>query len=222
MRRAAELAGSAVGAAAKSEAFQTALNEAKGKTAKFGVQFGDWFEKNFNRIEKTVNERERELKQVEAGDSGQSQPEQKPPPKKAPTYQWGQGDGGPGKWGPPTTPRNSLGVAYQEQVTGAPAVTEYKVPLASRKSGFVDFDGYDPDRNVLIDAKDYNNWPPDDPPFLRDKAIDKILSEADDQVEAANGTPIEWHVPTDAKAVELTNIFKDNGVEGITVVTTPK
>lgn len=72
MKRAAELAGSAVGAAAKSEAFQTALNDAKGKTAKFGVQFGDWFEKNFNQIKNTVDQRERELKQVEAGDAGRA------------------------------------------------------------------------------------------------------------------------------------------------------
>jgi Restriction endonuclease fold toxin 5 len=140
----------------------------------------------------------------------------------SPSFVHGESDGGPGKWGPPSTPRNELGVEYQQQVTGAPPGTEYKVPSATRKSGYVDFDGYDPQRNVLVDAKDYSKWPPEEPEFLRERAVDDIVKQAGAQVRAANGTPIEWHVPTEAKADEIAGILMENNIRGIQVVATPK
>jgi len=79
MKRAFELGGKAAGTAIKSEAFQQALNEAKGKTAKFGTAFGDWFEKNFDRIKQTVDRRQQELKAVEDGDAGTTAQEQASP-----------------------------------------------------------------------------------------------------------------------------------------------
>jgi hypothetical protein len=107
-------------------------------------------------------------------------------------------------------------------VTGAPPGTEYKVPLSSRKSGVVDFDGYDPQRNVLLDAKEFNDWPVEDPPFLRDKGINDIVKEGQDQLAAADGTPVEWHVPTQAKADEISDILSSRGLDSIQVVVTPK
>jgi hypothetical protein len=146
----------------------------------------------------------------------------KPPRPEKPSYEHGQSDGGPGVWGPPSTPRTSAttqrGAAFQERITGAPPGTEYKVPLARRESGNVDFDGYDPARNTLLDAKDWNNWPPSKPPFLRDSAIDGILGEARDQIDAANGTPIEWHFSNAEKAAEVRDIFADHGITGIDVI----
>ncbi len=151
------------------------------------------------------------------------EPESKPPaPPLKPSYIHGQSDGGPGEWGPPSTPRNQLGTAYQQQVTGAPPGTEYKVPLDTRSSGYVDFDGYDPQRNVLLDAKDFSKWPPDGPPFLRDQAVKDIVKQAGDQLAAADGTPVEWHVPTQAKADELSGILSKQGLDDIQLVVTPK
>jgi hypothetical protein len=149
---------------------------------------------------------------------------QEAPPKlpRIRSYIHGQSDGGPGVWGKPTTPRNALGQDYQQLVTGAPPGTEYKVPLAARKSGCVDFDGYDPERNVLLEAKDLNDWPVQRPEFLREKAINKLADEAKDQLAAAKGTPIEWHVPTEAKANEIQDILDDRGYSAIRVVVTPK
>lgn len=86
----------------------------------------------------------------------------------------------------------------------------------------MDFDGYDPERNVLLDAKDFNDWPPQGPEFLRRKAIDQLTAGAQDQLAAAKGTPIEWHVPTEAKANEIQDILNDGGYGAITVVVTPK
>ncbi|MCC6539465.1 MAG: hypothetical protein IT162_18075 [Bryobacterales bacterium] len=157
----------------------------------------------------------------------EAKPEADPPPAaaatpKKPSFAPGQSDGGPGKWGPPETGRNALGVDYQKQITGAPPGTEYKVPLSTRKGGVVDFDGFDPNRGVLLDAKDFNKWPPDSPPFLRNKAIDDLAKEAQDQLRAAQGTPIEWHVSTAQKAQEVADILADRGLDGIRVIHTPK
>ncbi|MBL9136515.1 MAG: hypothetical protein JNK85_11630, partial [Verrucomicrobiales bacterium] len=140
------------------------------------------------------------------------------PNPKSCSYRHGESDGGPGIWGEPTTPRTDRGADFQAGVTGAPPGTEYKVPLPSRASGYVDFDGYDPVRRVLLDSKDFKKWPPAEPRFLRDKAIADILTEARSQVAAARGVAIEWHVSTQAKAQELRTILQQAGIRGITVV----
>ena len=165
----------------------------------------------------------------EALEGKPAEPEEPTPRPDKPSFKHGESDGGPGQWGDPTTPRTSKtaqrGSAYQQKVTGAPPGTEYKVPLKARKSGYVDFDGYDPPRNTLLDAKDFTDWPPPSPPKpagLRDIAIRDILKEARAQVAAAKGTPIEWHAPTPEKVVELADILADGGVSGIDVVETPR
>ncbi len=233
LKRVGEYTGKKIAA---NEALPRALNEVtqKIRASKLGTTTADWFRDHFEQIRTRLEERWRAREKKPGEDSSQDQSstpaesnpgkkssENAPSPKK-PSFVPGQSDGGPGQWGPPSTPRTSAGAAYQEQVTGAPPGTEYKVPLARRASGNVDFDGYDPERNVLLDAKDYNNWPPEGPPKLRQMAINKLLKEAKDQVNAADGTPIEWHVPTEAKASELSDIFDNEGIEGIQVVTTPK
>jgi len=179
-------------------------------------------------VEKSTDSAQVPKKSVQPEGSDIKTETPKPEPA-GPSFKHGQSDGGPGVWGKPTTPRSSAttqrSAAYQQKVTGAPPGTEYKVPLKSRKSGYVDFDGYDPKRNTLLDAKDYTDWPPPSPPkpaFLRQEAIKGIVKEARAQVAAANGTPIEWHVPTEAKAEELTDILADNDIVGIRVVETPK
>jgi hypothetical protein len=146
-------------------------------------------------------------------------------------FRHGASDGGPGVWGAPPTGRNQLGVDYQRQISGAPSGTEYLVPLASRKTGVVAFDGYDASRKVLLDSKDFGKWPPSGPPFLRQQAIDKIGAEARDQLAAAKGTAVEWHFSDAKKANEVLDILQDLGIKAtnkgptsgaINVVVTPK
>jgi hypothetical protein len=76
-----------------------------------------------------------------------------------PTYKLGASDGGPGRW--EWAPVRPQGSPYQQQVTGAPAGTEYAVP-APTPSGKVLFDGYN---GALLDAKDWEKWPPADTHF---------------------------------------------------------
>ena len=128
-------------------------------------------------------------------------------------YEIGSSDGGPGVWTSEPTHRGS---EYQELVTGAPQGTDYTVEG-------VRFDGYDPERDVLIDAMDWTDWPSrDSNGVYHDFALDSVIDQAEAQVVAANGTAIEWHVPTPEKAEELREILEAAEITVITVVVTPK
>ena len=86
-------------------------------------------------------------------------------------------------------------------------------------SGRKAFDGYDPKRDVLLDAKDWDDWPID-----KKFAIDSVLDDAQNSSDVAKqaGRKLEWHVPTEAKKQQLDKIFDKNPDIEITVVVTPK
>ena len=86
-------------------------------------------------------------------------------------------------------------------------------------SGRKAFDGYDPKRDVLLDAKDWDDWPID-----KKFAIDSVLDDAQNSSDVAKqaGKKLEWHVPTEAKKQQLDEIFEDKPDIKITVVVTPK
>jgi len=146
--------------------------------------------------------------------TGEKMPER--PPLK-PTCEVGQSDGGPGKW--TQAPKRTQGIAYQERVTGAPRGIEYEVP-ANTPSGKILFDGYDPERKVLLDAKDWTKWPPLDEDF----AVRSVLSEARKQAAVSRAThmPVEWHLPSAEKANQLATLFDQEGIREVKVVLTPK
>ncbi|MGD1926180.1 MAG: Tox-REase-5 domain-containing protein [Paracoccaceae bacterium] len=137
---------------------------------------------------------------------------------RTPTYRHGASDGGPGKWG--ASNKGGRGADYQEQVTGAPRGTEYEVPFDGNASGTKWMDGYDPDRNVLIDAKDWENWPNDDFPMSRD-IVAGDLRQAQ-QIAEQTGSAVEWRVPTQAQADRLLDIADDLGLSDVDVVAVPK
>lgn len=141
-----------------------------------------------------------------------------PIPYKAPIspsgYKLGASDGGLGTW------RNigredNQNFQYEKQITGAPSNIEYQV-------NGINFDGYDPNRRVLIDAKNYsenNAIVKGGPQFL----INKELAQAKDQVIAAKGMKIEWHVANKKAADNLNDLFfKDETLSGkITAIFSP-
>ncbi|WP_170941755.1 Tox-REase-5 domain-containing protein [Cellvibrio mixtus] len=143
-------------------------------------------------------------------------------PKKKPTYQHGQSDGGPGTWQKETTPQK--GSEYQTQVTGAPKDTEYVVKTDRMTSGKKKFDGYDPETNTLIDAKDWEPGPKGWPPEGQDWASKNVakIAEKDAAIAKDVGSKLEYHVPTQEKANQLKEIFKSEGIKGVKVVVTPK
>jgi len=136
-------------------------------------------------------------------------------------YTHGRSDGGPGEWGTPkSTP--TRGVAYQEQVTGAPPRTEYKVKKRDSDE-YRDFDGYSADRDVLIDAKDNYDWAINDDGTFKDgiDMDDQWLKKASGQVADADGTPVEWVMSQEKSAAAAENLFEENGIP-VTVHHVPK
>lgn len=127
----------------------------------------------------------------------------------------GKTEGGPGTW--QLSPKRTGGEAYQEQITGVRRGIEYDVPFAGVKSGKVSFDGYDAARKVLLDAKDWKGYPPTDWDFWHKK----VVREAQHQVEAANGTPIEWHFPQRDALDAVKGVFDDKKIQGIKLILTP-
>jgi len=142
--------------------------------------------------------------------------------KKKPSYVIGQSDGGPGTWQKETTP--TKGSEYQEKVTGAPKDTEYVVETDRMKSGKKKFDGYDPETNTLIDAKDWEagskGWPPEGQKWASDRVAD--IAKKDAMIARDVGSNLEYHVPSLEKANQLKEIFKAERIKGINIVVTPK
>ncbi len=144
--------------------------------------------------------------------------------RKTPSYKAGNSDGGPGIWSKETTP--AKGADYQRKVTGAPKNTEYVVETSRMPSGRKKFDGYDPERNVLIDAKDYSDkWPVKNKngeyqPWSYDEVVDDAINQA--KIGKDVGAKVEWHVPTKEKASEIKMMLRNEGIDGIIVKATPK
>lgn len=133
-------------------------------------------------------------------------------PKSPSGYQLGASDGGNGQWVIRSRP-DSAAIRYQQQVTGAPRngtrVPEYEV-------NGVDFDGYDAERNVLIDAKHYTEVCPladCKPEGLKDAVTKKLVLDARRQIDAIKMSSdpearIEWHVVNNEMASKISEILQ--------------
>lgn len=135
------------------------------------------------------------------------------PARMPPSYKLGESDGGPGQW--EKAPPRPKGAGYQQEVTGAPEGVEYAVP-GRTPSGKVLFDGYKDGK--LLDAKDWTEWPPMNKDFWQKRVLDDAVK----QLEAAKGTPIEWHFPNGDKAKAVLELLKERNIEGIDVKVTRK
>jgi len=117
----------------------------------------------------------------------------------------GPGNGPKGSWGPARpggAPPGSRAALYQEQVTGHLSTEGYWV-------NGVEFDGYDAARNALLEAKGLryaNLLDPKNAGWSTTAKAD-LLSQADRQVKAAGGTPIEWHVAEQAALDRMRNFL---------------
>ena len=145
-----------------------------------------------------------------------------PPPKPPPmpplrpaAQVLGKTEGGPGVWA--ASPTRAKGADYQEQISGVVRGVEYDVPFAGVASGKVRFDGYDAQRKVLLDAKNWERFPPDNSDFWHKGT----LREAQAQIEAAKGMPIEWHFSTRESLQVVKLLFREQNISGIKLINTP-
>lgn len=131
-------------------------------------------------------------------------------PRSPSNFSIGATDGGPGAWSSITRPNNDA-YRYQELITGAPRGVEYNV-------NGVNFDGYDAQRDVLLDAK---HWTQECPlgdrcryEPLKQALANQLLDEAHRQIDAVRttGTLIEWRVVDEEMALRISSIL-DEGID---------
>jgi filamentous hemagglutinin len=104
--------------------------------------------------------------------------------------------------------------AYQEQITGEPAGSVYRV-------NGVKFDGFTD--GVLQEAKGpgYANFVENGEFQPWYDGAEKMVRQAVSQLAAANGTPITWSVAEESAVTAIDNLFAARGITGINVVYVP-
>lgn len=131
------------------------------------------------------------------------------PPRSPSNFAIGATDGGPGEWSSIPRPDTDA-YRYQERITGAPRGVEYNV-------NGVNFDGYDSQRDVLLDAK---HWTQECPlgdrcrsESLKQALADKLIAEARRQLDAVRNSTvsIEWRVVDEEMALRISSIL-DAGI----------
>ncbi|WNG45711.1 hypothetical protein F0U60_17560 [Archangium minus] len=127
-----------------------------------------------------------------------------------------QGNKGPGQWTPVKESMSRRAARYQQQISGR-SVDESYVVRNVRFDGFKD--------GVLLESKGlgYANKFTDklEPKLWFTKGARNMVEQAQRQFQAANGTPIRWHVAEAKVADAIRGLFRNNRVRGIEVVHTP-
>jgi hypothetical protein len=139
----------------------------------------------------------------------------------------GESEGGPGEWvGKSRGGGSEDSWRYQEQISGKTRGPDGKIP--EYEVNGVDFDGYRPDPNggpgTLLEAKGKNATKFMTHEKLKhvSKQAPHLVKQARHQVEAAQGTPIEWHVAGRGAAQDIEKLLDAKGLAGkIEVIWTP-
>ncbi|RKH87916.1 hypothetical protein D7Y21_17105 [Corallococcus sp. AB045] len=121
--------------------------------------------------------------------------------------------GGPGKWVQVNESMSDRARDYQAQVTGAPKGSAYRVKRGDEE---VDFDGYDLDENVLLDAKGpgYEQFFGMDLKAKRFfQGADALVEQARRQIEVAGGARVRWVVAEKKFADALRALFNRQNVK---------
>ncbi|WP_255442340.1 restriction endonuclease fold toxin 5 domain-containing protein [Corallococcus sp. Z5C101001] len=121
--------------------------------------------------------------------------------------------GGPGKWVQVNESMSERARAYQAQVTGAPRGSAYRVERGGEE---VDFDGFDPAENVLLEAKGpgYEKFLDEGAEFKRYFRGDQsLLEQARRQLRLARDTPVRWFVAEERFSVMLRKMFLQENVD---------
>ena len=84
--------------------------------------------------------------------------------------------------------------------------------------GDVLFDGFDAQRRVLLDAKDWQGYPPANTSFWKPGTI----KEARRQIKAAGSMPIEWHFSTQESFNAVQALFSKERISKVKLIFTPK
>ncbi|RKG70740.1 hypothetical protein D7V80_04035 [Corallococcus sp. CA054B] len=120
--------------------------------------------------------------------------------------------GGPGKWVQVNESMSDRARDYQAQVTGAPKGSAYRVKRGDEE---VDFDGFDPEEPVLLEAKGPGYEQFFDSDLMAKgffKNADALADQAQRQLRVAGGLRVRWVVAEEKFADALRLLFKDRRV----------
>ncbi len=129
-----------------------------------------------------------------------------------PSYEIGASDGGPGQWAEANENMKPEHAAYQQKATGAPQGRVYNVVNPKASTGVTSFDGYDPAKNALVDAKHWIDWPVD-----QEFSSASVIGQAQTQIDAAERTKIVWRIASPERALQVRAILKQGGFGSIKV-----
>jgi Flp pilus assembly pilin Flp len=124
----------------------------------------------------------------------------------------GSKDGGDGQWKTKKAvaywPSMERWMRYQEQVTNVKRGKEYAVkdPRTGRD---VDFDGWDSSRQTYIEAKFGYGKKVGEDGTLQKAQAEKFIEQAQRQLRAANGKPVEWNFSNKRVAEAAQKAFDD-------------
>jgi len=153
---------------------------------------------------------QQEVGQGGGAGGGGDKPSWKPPP------------GGPGKWVRATEYMESPARRYQSQITGAPEGWVYRVFYGPGPDDYVDFDGFV--NGVLREAKGpgyLDFFKKGGRPEEWFRGAQAMLKQAERQLKAANGVPVEWHFAEREVADAMRKAFNSKRLDEIKVVHSP-
>jgi hypothetical protein len=121
-----------------------------------------------------------------------------------------------GKWTNVSENMSDAAASFQKQVTGVDASKSFKL-------NGVKFDGVT-EGGVLLDAKSgMQNFVGKDGNFQKwFKGSDDLLDQANRQLKASDGAPIQWVFENKSVMEATQNSFKNNDIQGIELIHTPR
>ena len=121
-----------------------------------------------------------------------------------------------GKWTEVSENMSEAAASFQKQVTGVDVDKSFKL-------NDVKFDGVT-ENGILLDAKSgMENFIGKDGGFHKwFEGSDGLLDQANRQLRASEGAPIQWHFENRSVMEATHNLFKKNDVQGIELIHTPR
>ncbi len=128
---------------------------------------------------------------------------------------------GPGRWIEKTEHMPEESLRYQSQVAGAPPGWVYRIRTGPGPKDYVDFDGFK--NGLLLELKGTGYLKLLQKMYGKPwfTGMEEMIEQAQRQLKAARGTPIQWHFAEREVADLMRKLFKEKDLGRIKVVHTP-
>ncbi len=131
---------------------------------------------------------------------------------------WPPPPAGPGQWIQKTESMSDDAQLFQFEITGAPEGWVYRVRTGPGPKDFVDFDGFK--NGVLLEVKGPGYKALLEKMYGQDwfRGARDMLAQAKRQLNASNGTPIEWHFAEPEVAKLARHMLQEKNLDRIKVI----